>query len=121
MTSTRSRDVRRAAARAALDVPGVAALQPALADRLAAAASRVRHGAGTAPHPAATGIRVEHVPHIGWRVEVRCIVHDGRRVADVARQVREHVRAAVTTHLSLHGSAPPVSVQVTVTRTVADV
>ncbi|MBT2404926.1 MULTISPECIES: Asp23/Gls24 family envelope stress response protein [unclassified Streptomyces] len=117
MTSTHSTDVHQTAARAALEVPGVAALQPALADRLAAAASRVRHVVGAAPHPDVTGIRAEHVPESGWRVEVRCVLHDGRRVVDVARQVRERVRTAVSTYLTQHGAPAPVTVQVTVTRT----
>ncbi|MEU7551131.1 hypothetical protein AB0B01_02020 [Streptomyces sp. NPDC044571] len=117
MTSTPSTDVREAAARAALDVPGVAALQPVLADRLAAVASRVRHDVDADPHPAVAGIRAERVPESGWHVEVRCMVHDGRRVVDVARQVCEHVQAAVTAHLVRHGSPAPVTVQVTVTRT----
>ncbi|MFJ4776280.1 Asp23/Gls24 family envelope stress response protein [Streptomyces sp. NPDC088762] len=116
MTSAPGEDVRPIAARAALEVPGVAALQPVLADRLAAAASRLRHGAGAAPQPVA-GIRAERVSEDGWHVEVRCMLYDGRRVADVARQVCEHVQAAVTTHLVRLGSPATVSVRVTVTRT----
>ncbi|MEU6758841.1 hypothetical protein [Streptomyces sp. NPDC046685] len=120
MTPNPGADVREAAARAAFGVPGVAALQPVLADRLAAAAFRVRRGVGAAPRPAAPGIRVEPVSGSGWHVEVRCILHEGGRVVDVARQVREQVRAAVSTHLIREGSPGPVAVRVTVTRVLAD-
>jgi uncharacterized alkaline shock family protein YloU len=119
MTSTRNQDIHQAAARAALDVPGVAALQPGLADRLAATVSRARHatgGAGTLPTEA--GIRTERTSEDGWRVEVRCAVNEDRRVLDVAQQVREHVCAAVTALLAQHGTPAPVAVLVTVTRTV---
>ncbi|MEW2135357.1 Asp23/Gls24 family envelope stress response protein [Streptomyces sp. NPDC005409] len=119
MTPTPGADVREAAARAAVGVPGVAALQPVLADRLAAAAVRVRRGVGADPRPAAPGVRVEPDSGSGWHVEVRCIVHEGGRVVDVARQVREEVRAAVSTHLIREGSPGPVTVRVTVTRTLA--
>ncbi|MEU2391422.1 Asp23/Gls24 family envelope stress response protein [Streptomyces sp. NPDC007369] len=111
MTAARRQDVHRAAARAALDVPGVAALQPGLADRLAhaAAASRAHH---------VSGIRCNRTPEGGWHVEVRCILHADTRVVDVARHVREHVRTAVTACLGTHGAIRPVDVLVTVTRTV---
>ncbi|MBT2452527.1 Asp23/Gls24 family envelope stress response protein [Streptomyces sp. ISL-43] len=118
MTPAKDRDIHQAAARAALDVPGVAALQPGLADRLAGAASRARHatgGAGTLPTEA--GIRTERTSEGCWHVEVRCVVHEDHRVLDVAQQVREHVRAAVTTLLGQHGTPAPVAVLVTVIRT----
>ncbi|MFD3874843.1 hypothetical protein [Streptomyces sp. NPDC058623] len=118
MTSSSNQDIHHAAARAALGVPGVAALQPGLADRLAAAASRAKQAVGAAPLPAETGIRAEHTPEGGWHLEVRCAVHEDRRVLDVAQQVRERVRTAVTAHLAQHGTAAPVTVLVTVTRTV---
>ncbi|MFF4498382.1 hypothetical protein [Streptomyces sp. NPDC001546] len=120
MTSTLGEEVRSVAARAALGVPGVAALQPVLADRLAAAAALVRHGSGAAAHPLVAGIRTERVRDDGWDVEVRCVLYDGHRVVDVARQVREQVRAAVSAHLARLGSPATVSVRVTVTRTVVD-
>lgn len=52
MTSRRNRDIHQTAARAALDVPGVSALQPGLADRLAAVASRAQQAMGAASFPA---------------------------------------------------------------------
>jgi uncharacterized alkaline shock family protein YloU len=118
MTSAKNRDIHQAAARAALAVPGVAALQPGLADRLAAAASPARHTTPASPPPAEAGIRVERTTEGGWHIEVRCVVHENRRVLDVAQQVREHVRTAVTAHLARHGTPAPVTVLVTVTRTV---
>ncbi|WP_328923433.1 hypothetical protein OG429_01445 [Streptomyces sp. NBC_00190] len=120
MTASQREDIQRAAARAALHAPGVAALQPALADRLALAASPVHRAvaADTTPHREAAGIRCECTPDGAWHVEVRCIVHADRRVVDVARQVRDDVRTAVTAYLAQHGTAAPVTVLVTVTRTV---
>ncbi|MFJ3205708.1 hypothetical protein [Streptomyces sp. NPDC086989] len=120
MTTTSHREnIHRAAARAALDAPGVAALQPTLADRLAQAAFHVHQSkaAGTTPHREAAGIRCELTPDAGWNVQVRCVLHADRRVVDVARQVREDVRTAVTAYLARHGTAAPVTVMVTVTRT----
>lgn len=119
MTVSLRVDVQRVAAEAASGVPGVAALQPALADRLALAASRAHQAltAGTAPHREAAGIRCEHTPGDGWRVEVRCILHACQRVVDVARQVRNDVRTAVSVYLIQQGTADHVTVVVTVTRT----
>ncbi|MFD3699647.1 Asp23/Gls24 family envelope stress response protein [Streptomyces sp. NPDC058646] len=114
MTSTRNRDVHQTAALAALGVPGVSALQPGLADRLAAVASRAQ----AASLPGEAGIRAEHTPEGDWHVEVRCVVHEDHRVLHVAQQVREHVRTAVTALLAQHGTTAPVTVLVTVTRTV---
>ncbi|WP_405442497.1 hypothetical protein OG373_34555 [Streptomyces avidinii] len=113
-------NIHRAAARAALDVPGVVALQPALADRLALAASRVYEAvaAGATGHHEAAGVRCELTPVGAWHVEVRCILDQDHRVVDVARRVRESVRTAVTSYLAQHGRAAPVTVVVTVTRTV---
>ncbi|MBT2543111.1 Asp23/Gls24 family envelope stress response protein [Streptomyces sp. ISL-44] len=118
MTSTRNRDIHQTAARAALDVPGVSALQPGLADRLATVASRAQQAMGAASLLGEAGIRAEHTPEGGWHVEVRCVVHEDRRVLDIAQQVREHVRTAITAHLAQHGTTAPVTVLVTVTRTV---
>ncbi|WP_331737853.1 hypothetical protein [Streptomyces sp. NBC_01276] len=120
MATSHRENIHRAAARAALDAPGVAALQPTLADRLALAASHVyrSQAEGTTPYHEAAGIRSELTPDGGWHVEVRCVLHADRRVVDVARQVREDVRTAVTTYLARHGAAVPVTVMVTVTRTV---
>ncbi|MDX3537265.1 hypothetical protein PV721_23390 [Streptomyces sp. MB09-01] len=120
ITASDREEIQQAAAAAALAAPGVAALQPALADRLALAASRVYHAmtAGTASHHEAAGIRCEHTPEGGWHVEVRCVLHADRRVVDTARQVREDVWTAVTTCLTRQGATRPVRVLVTVTRTV---
>ncbi|MGW7436910.1 hypothetical protein [Streptomyces sp. NPDC054849] len=142
MTDTR-KDIHRAAARAALGVPGVAALQPSLADRLALAAARVQEavtatgtgttsqtttgttsqtatGTGTASHSEQAGIRTQITPEGSWHVEVRCVLKADRRVVATARQVREQVRTAVTACLVQHGATAPVTVRVmvTVTRTV---
>jgi hypothetical protein len=116
MTRTGEVDICLAAARAALAVPGVAALRPGLGHRLAGAASRARGTAGTPALPATAGIRAERASDApGWRVEVRCVLREERRVADTARQVREQVRAAVTAHLAAQGTPEPVTVLVTVT------
>jgi uncharacterized alkaline shock family protein YloU len=112
------RDVRHIAARAALDVDGVTGLEPTLADHLAAVAPRTSRGtAGTAILPAPAGIRTVRTTEGGWHVDVRCATQESRRVLDVARQVREHVRAAVTALLAQHGSRAPVAVVVTVIHT----
>ncbi|MFE9480831.1 hypothetical protein ACFYNM_19795 [Streptomyces spororaveus] len=117
MTAPHPEDIQQAVAAAALAAPGVAALQPALADRLALAASRAIT-ARTTSHHEASGIRCEHTSEGGWHVEVRCILHADRRVVDIARQVRADVRTAVTACLTQHGTPKPVTVLVTVTRTV---
>ncbi|GGR81982.1 hypothetical protein Snoj_39480 [Streptomyces nojiriensis] len=119
MTVSHRVDIQRVAAEAASGVPGVAALQPALADRLALAASRAHQAltAGAAPHPEAAGIRCEHTPSDRWFVEVRCILHADQRVVDVARQVRDDVRNAVLAYLSQQCPSDRVTVVVTVTRT----
>ncbi|MGW7329250.1 hypothetical protein ACWGIU_11805 [Streptomyces sp. NPDC054840] len=121
MTGSDRADIHRAAARAALDVPGVVALQPALADRLALAAHRVYEAVAagtTGDHEAAAGVRCELTPAGVWHLEVRCVLDADHRVVDVARGVREAVRTAVTAYLAQHGTAAPVTVVVTVTRTV---
>lgn len=124
MTDTRQ-DIHRAAARAALGVPGVAALQPSLADRLALAAARMQEAVtaatGTnASHTEQAGIRTQLTPEGSWHVEVRCVLSADRRVVATARQVREQVRTAVTACLVQHGATASVTVRVlvTVTRTV---
>ncbi|MFG2715495.1 hypothetical protein ACGFX2_33840 [Streptomyces goshikiensis] len=119
MNASHRENIHRAAALAALNVPGVVALQPALADRLALAASRVYEAAaGTSGHHEVAGVRCEFTPAGAWRLEVRCILDVGHRVVDVARRVREDVRTTVTAYLDQHGGAAPVTVMVTVTRTV---
>ncbi|MCX5152112.1 hypothetical protein OHB36_36125 [Streptomyces sp. NBC_00320] len=120
MTGSDRENIHRAAARAALDVPGVVALQPALADRLALAASRAYEAiaAGTNGHHEAAGVRCGLTPAGAWHLEVRCILDADQRVVDVARRVREDVRTTVTAYLAQHGTAAPVTVMVTVTRAV---
>ncbi|MGW7030459.1 hypothetical protein ACWGFX_25270 [Streptomyces xanthophaeus] len=119
MNASHHENIHRAAARAALAVPGVLVLQPALADRLALAASRVFEAVtGATEHHEAAGVRCELTPVGAWHVEVRCILEKDHRVVDVARRVRESVRTAVTSYLARHGRAAPVTVVVTVTRTV---
>ncbi|MCZ4102232.1 MULTISPECIES: Asp23/Gls24 family envelope stress response protein [Streptomyces] len=119
MTAATDQDIRQAAAYAALDVPGVAALQPGLADRLAATAARLRYTAGGIDtHSTEVGIRTERTSEDGWHVEVRCVVHESHRVLDVAQQVHENVHAAVTALLAEHATHAPVAVLVTVIRTV---
>ncbi|GAB2859991.1 hypothetical protein GCM10027074_28890 [Streptomyces deserti] len=118
MTGARDADVRRAAVRAALEVPGVSALQPSLADRLATAAPRARRAMAGAGIPSTeAGIRLKHTADEGWHVEVRCAIEQDHRALDVARQVRAHVHAAVTAHLNQYGTPAPVTVLVTVART----
>ncbi|MEU2334747.1 hypothetical protein ABZ770_23195 [Streptomyces sp. NPDC006654] len=100
------------AAEAALAVPGVAGLQPRLALRLAAAAAPTR--ADSTPPEA--GIRADRAPDgSGWHIEVRCVLVEGRRALDIARDVHDRVTAALITHLATHGVAEPVTVAVTVT------
>jgi hypothetical protein len=111
--------IREAASRAALAVPGVDALQPGFADRLADTAARIRQAAGApAPTGTAGGVRLQRATEpSGWQVEVRCAVHGDRRALDVARQVRQDVRAAVTTRMAQHGTPGSCTVRVTVVRT----
>ncbi|MFE5491789.1 hypothetical protein ACFQ7Z_17855 [Streptomyces virginiae] len=122
MTTAEREAVHRTAARAALGVPGVVALQPALAERLALAASRVIEAvaAGASRAPEGAGVRCEITPDGAWHLEVRCILDEDHRVVDVARRVRSEVRAAVNACLNQHDAAPPppVRVLVNVTRTI---
>ncbi|MEU9039720.1 hypothetical protein AB0D45_33120 [Streptomyces sp. NPDC048352] len=117
MSAAHREEVHRIAARAALDVPGVAALQPSLAERLALSAPRPAAAAAAARAPAG-GIRAAHTPEGGWHVEVRCVLRADRRAVDIARQVRERVGSAVTAWLAQHDAAAPLTVLVTVTGTV---
>ncbi|GEJ99723.1 hypothetical protein [Streptomyces sp. 1-11] len=112
MTATGTTALLGVAADAALAVPGVAALQPRLARRLAAAAAPTR--ADTTPPEA--GIRADRAPDgSGWHIEVRCVLTEGRRALDIARNIHDRVTAALVTHLANHGAAEPVTVAVTVT------
>lgn len=110
-------DVRETAGRAALAVPGVAELQPSLGQSLAEAAVRVRQALGSAVRTSQAGVRADRTPRTGgWHVEVRCVLREDRRTVDVARDVHDHVRAAVLSHVTRRGAPGPVTVEVTVTR-----
>ncbi|MFF8424343.1 hypothetical protein ACF07Y_04190 [Streptomyces sp. NPDC016566] len=112
MTAVGTTALLGVAAEAALAVPGVAALQPRLARRLAAAAAPTR--ADTTPPEA--GVRADRAPDgSGWHIEVRCVLTEGRRALDIARIVHDRVTAALVTHLATLGAAEPVTVAVTVT------
>ncbi|MFI0188093.1 hypothetical protein ACH4PW_11110 [Streptomyces sp. NPDC017082] len=119
MSAVRPAALLGVAAEAALAVPGVAALHPRFSHRLAVAAAPARTGA--IPHRAApeAGVRASRAPDGGgWRVEVRCVLAEGRRVLDTARDVHDRVAAAVLAHLTAHDAVERVTVEVTVTRTV---
>ncbi|MFC9816938.1 hypothetical protein ACFVJM_33290 [Streptomyces virginiae] len=122
MTTAEREAVHRTAARAALGVPGVVALQPALAERLALAASHVFEAvaAGASRAPEGAGVRCEIASNGVWHLEVRCILDEDHRVVDVARRVRSDVRVAVNAYLDQHDAAGPltVRVRVSVTRTI---
>jgi hypothetical protein len=108
------------AADAALAVPGVADLQPRLAHRLAAAVSPTRPEATAERTPPEAAVRADRAPDgSGWRIEVRCVLTEGHRVLDTARNVHDQVRAAVTSHLRARGAPEAVTVTVTVTRIAA--
>ncbi|MFE9093731.1 hypothetical protein [Streptomyces sp. NPDC007264] len=116
MTAVGTATLLGVAAEAALAVPGVAGLQPRLAHRLAAAAAPARTDATPHRAPPEAGIRADLAPDgSGWHVEVRCVLAEGRRAVDVARNVHDEVRAAVASQLAGHGVAIPVTVAVTVT------
>jgi uncharacterized alkaline shock family protein YloU len=105
------------AAEAALAVRGVAGLQPRLAHRIAAAALPARPEATGQRTPPESGVRIDGTPDgTGWHVEVRCVLIEGHRAVDTARNVHDQVRGAVLSYLAAHGA--PVAVTVTVTVTV---
>ncbi|MFF3461993.1 hypothetical protein [Streptomyces sp. NPDC002619] len=117
MTATGTTTLLGIAAEKALAVPGVIGLQPRLAHRLAAAAAPTR--AGTTPNHTSpeAGIRADRAPDgSGWHIEVRCVLAEGRRALDTARNVHDRVRTAVISHLAALGVPEPVTVAVTVTR-----
>ncbi|MGW1728003.1 hypothetical protein ACWCQK_34480 [Streptomyces sp. NPDC002306] len=117
MTTVRTTTLLSVAAEAALAVPGVAGLQPRLAHRLAAVVTPT--GAGAASHrtPPEAGIRADRAPDgSGWDIEVRCVMAEGLRTLDTAKNVHDRVRAAVIAHLAALDAAQQVTVVVTVTR-----
>ncbi|WP_411083346.1 Asp23/Gls24 family envelope stress response protein [Streptomyces sp. cmx-18-6] len=103
-----------AAAEAAQGVPGVAFLRPGVVDllrtRIADRAPRLAQGPGAR----AQGVRVRWDEAAdSWHIDIRLVLHRGRRALDVTRAVRAATLLAVRTE-------PPasVSVRVTVTGTV---
>lgn len=119
MITARNQALQERAAKAALSVSGVVALQPSLADRLkAAATSRHRSVRSGASRNATPGIRTCYSPADGWQVEVRCTLHADVRVLDIAQHVHAQVLAALTSLLAHDSTPEPVTVLVTVTRTV---
>ncbi|GGO99620.1 hypothetical protein [Wenjunlia tyrosinilytica] len=117
MTAVDTTGVERAAAQAALAVAGVAELQPSLRQCLADAAIRARQALGSCAPPPEAGIRAEYTPRTGaWHVEVRCAVNDDRRALDIARDVHDYVRAAVSPHVTRNAIQGPVTIVVSVTR-----
>jgi uncharacterized alkaline shock family protein YloU len=120
MNSIRITPLIGVAAEAALEVPGVVDLQPRLAHRLAAAATRTR--TDTTPHRtlSESGIRANRAPDgSGWHIEVRCVLAEDQRVLDIARNVHDRVEAAALSYLAALGVAERVHVEVTVTRIAA--
>ncbi|WP_409474018.1 hypothetical protein [Streptomyces sp. HC307] len=120
MAATDATTLLGVAAEAALAVPGVAGLQPRLAHRLAAAASPTRPETTAERTPSEAGVRTDRAPDgPGWHIEVRCVLAEGHRASDTARNVHNQVRAAVISHLAAHGFPEAATVTVTVTRIVA--
>ncbi|PZG95315.1 hypothetical protein C1I97_27145 [Streptomyces sp. NTH33] len=120
MTAIRTAMLLGVAAETALAVPGVVGLQPRLAHRLAAAAAPTRPDATPHRTSPGAGIRADRAPDgSGWHIEVRCVLAEGRRALDIARNVHDRVGAAVLSHLTALGVAEQVTVEVTVTRIAA--
>ncbi|MET9447390.1 hypothetical protein [Streptomyces cinerochromogenes] len=116
MTVIHTATLLDAAAEAALAVPGVAGLRPRLSHRLAAAAAPTRSDATPRGTPPREGIRADRSPDgAGWHIEVRCVLSEGRRVLDVARNVHDRVGAAVLSRLAALDAVERVAVEVTVT------
>lgn len=121
MTSPATPTLRSVAAQAALTVPGVAGLQSGLAHRLARAATHAwPQTAARAAQPEA-GVRAGRAPDgSGWHVDVRCVLSEGHRALDVAREVRSRVHSAARAHLREHHVTDAVTVTVTVTGIIAE-
>ncbi|MFF7974353.1 hypothetical protein [Streptomyces sp. NPDC007905] len=121
MTSPASLILRSAAAQAALTVPGVAGLQPGLAHRLARAAAHTWSQTAARPTPPEADVRADRSPDgSGWHVDIRCILYEGHRALDVAREVRSRVHSAAQAHLSEERLTGPITVTVTVTGVIAE-
>ncbi|WP_181446691.1 hypothetical protein [Streptomyces sp. NTH33] len=66
------------------------------------------------------GVRTDRAPDgPGWHIEVCCVLAEGHRALDTARNVHNQVRAAVISHLAAHGAPEAATVTVTVARIVA--
>ncbi|MGW7486279.1 hypothetical protein [Streptomyces sp. NPDC054786] len=117
MTTVDTAGVEQTAARAALAVPGVQELQPSLRHSLADAATYIRRTFGSLTPSSEAGIHAGHTPETdAWHLEVRCALNDHRRALDTARDVRESVQAAVSSHLNSRGRTGSVTIVVIVTR-----
>ncbi|MGW0565083.1 Asp23/Gls24 family envelope stress response protein [Streptomyces sp. NPDC003016] len=104
--------LERAAAEAALAVPGVAFLRPGIADVLRGATGQRPGGSGGVRARAAEGSG-------GWRIDVQLAVLRGHRAVDVTRAVRAAVEAAAaeTAAGAAAAGGRPVRAAVTVTVT----
>ncbi|GGN34688.1 hypothetical protein GCM10012285_07040 [Streptomyces kronopolitis] len=117
MTTVDPAGIEQTAARAALAVPGVQELHPSLRHSLADAATCLRRTFGSHPPSPEAGVHATHTPEAdAWHLEVRCVLTDHRRALDTARDVRESVRAAVSSQLNARGRTGNVTIVVTVTR-----
>ncbi|GAA2945324.1 Asp23/Gls24 family envelope stress response protein [Streptomyces enissocaesilis] len=112
MTARTSRArLERAAAEAALAVPGVAFLRPGIADVLRGATGQRPGSCGGVRARAAEGSG-------GWRIDVQLAVLRGHRAVDVTRAVRAAVEAAAETAAGAAATGGrPVRAAVTVTVT----
>ncbi|MEU9487457.1 hypothetical protein AB0D83_28020 [Streptomyces decoyicus] len=117
MITVDTASVEQTAARAALAVPVVEELQPSLRHSLANAATYIRRTFGSLTPSPEAGIHASHTPETdAWHLEVRCALNDHHRALDAARDVRESVRAAVSSQLNSCGRTGSVTIVVIVTR-----
>ncbi|MEU3337146.1 hypothetical protein ACWCQ1_07855 [Streptomyces sp. NPDC002144] len=120
MTAIGTGGLLGAAAEAALAVPGVVGLQPRLAHRLAAVTAPTWTDTAPRGTPPEAGVRADRAPDgRGWDIEVRCVLAEGPRAVDIARNVHDRVVAAVVARLCALGVPESVTVTVTVTRLAA--
>ncbi|MFI1093824.1 Asp23/Gls24 family envelope stress response protein [Streptomyces sp. NPDC020917] len=111
--STR-RALGEAAARAALEVPGVAFLRPGIADALRGAGRSREVRAGGGP-PAGVGVNRKGRGG-SWEIHVQVVVRRDRRALDVARAVETAVTAAA--RAAVPGALRAPGVKVTVAQTI---
>ncbi|MGR6968744.1 hypothetical protein ACU639_03900 [Streptomyces cynarae] len=99
----------------------MADLQPGLAHRLARVATHAWPQTAAGATPPEAGVRAARTPDSsGWRVDVRCLLSEGHRALDVAREVRSRVHSAAQAHLGEHHATDAVTVTVTVTGFIAE-